>query len=96
MLLGLCLGPIYPTAIAVTTARFDQATGAATSIVIAIGSLGGMLLPWLQGVLMEQSGVQQSVLLIVATTGGQIVLYGAYRLLDYQRRPNVTQPLEHS
>ncbi len=62
---------------------------------IAIGSLGGMLLPWLQGVLMERSGLQASVLLIVATTAAMIVFYGAYTLLDNRRPTKVPRPLEH-
>lgn len=96
LVLGVCLGPVYPTAIAVTTTRFREATGTVTSIVIAIGSLGGMLLPWLQGVLMERSGLQASVLLIVVTTVTMLVFYAAYCLLDNRRLTKVPRPLEHT
>ncbi len=94
LLLGVCFGPIYPTAIAVTTTGFRHATGAATSIVMAIGSVGGMLLPWLQGVLMERSGLQSSVLLVVAAAVAMLVLYGVYSLLHDRQPVVVTQRLE--
>ncbi len=66
LLLGFCLGPIFPTALAITTASFRRAPGTAASVVIALGSLGGTLLPWLQGVLMERVSPAASVLLVAA------------------------------
>lgn len=68
LLLGFCLGPIFPTALAITTASFRQAPGTAASVVVALGSLGGSLLPWLQGVLLERVSPAASVLLVAAGT----------------------------
>jgi fucose permease len=68
LLLGFCLGPVFPTALAITTASFRQVPATAASIVIALGSLGGTMLPWLQGVLLEQASPAASVLLVAVCT----------------------------
>ncbi|MFL5806944.1 MAG: MFS transporter [Roseiflexaceae bacterium] len=68
LLLGFCLGPIFPTALAIATASFRQAPGTAASMVVALGSVGGTLLPWLQGVVLERAGPAASVLLVAACT----------------------------
>ena len=47
--LGLSFGPIYPTAVVLTTARFPQVPGKATSLVTSLGSLGGIVVPWALG-----------------------------------------------
>jgi fucose permease len=62
--IGVCFGPIFPTALAIVTSTFRRAPGTAASVAVAMGSLGGMLLPWLQGALLEHSGPAASVLLI--------------------------------
>lgn len=54
LLLGFSFGAVYPTTIAITTARFQQGPGKAAGLVAAMGSVGGMALPWLQGILLER------------------------------------------
>jgi fucose permease len=56
LLLGFCIAPTYPAVVARATAAFRHAPGRATSIVAAMGSLGGSVLPWLQGVILAQAG----------------------------------------
>jgi len=56
LVIGFSFGSIYPTCLAFTTAVFSQGPGKAASVVAAMGSLGGMALPWLQGVLLVRSG----------------------------------------
>jgi FHS family Na+ dependent glucose MFS transporter 1 len=60
LLIGFSLGSIYPTVMALTTAVFAQGPGKAASVVAAMGSLGGMALPWLQGVLLVKTGPSAS------------------------------------
>jgi fucose permease len=94
LLLGLCFGPIVPTALAITADSFRQATGTAASVVVALGSLGGMLLPWLQGVLLERSGPSASVLLVAAGTLLMLALHSGPRLLAARRSRTAGFPLE--
>ena len=63
---GLSFGPIYPTAVALTTARFPHTPGRATSLVTSLGSLGGVVIPWLQGWLLIQVSPWASILFIAA------------------------------
>ncbi len=56
VLTGLCFGAIYPTTMALVSQLFQRTPGKAVSMVASAGSVGGMLLPWLQGVLLERSG----------------------------------------
>lgn len=64
VLLGLGLGPTFPTALAVITAAFPGASGSATSLSMAVGFVGGMLIPWLLGVIMEAQGPRAGTLLL--------------------------------
>jgi fucose permease len=66
ILIGFCFGPIFPTALSIVTATFRRAPGTAASVVVAMGSLGGMLLPWIQGALLESRGPSSSTLLVAA------------------------------
>jgi MFS transporter, FHS family, L-fucose permease len=94
LMLGLCFGPIFPTALAITAANFRQATGTAASIVVALGSLGGMSLPWLQGVLLERGGPSASVLLVAAGTLVMLALHSMPRLLAVRRSRATGRRLE--
>jgi fucose permease len=66
LVLGLWSGPPYPTIVAITTATFPNGPGKATSVVVAMASLGAATLPWLQGVLLERVSSLAMVLLFVA------------------------------
>jgi fucose permease len=79
--LGLCFGPVYPTAIALLADSFREQPGTAISIVSALGSLGGMLLPWLQGNLLASGGPPASALLIAAGTLAMLALHAGRRLI---------------
>ena len=64
VLLGLGLGPTFPTTLAVITAAFPGASGSATSLAMAVGFVGGMVIPWLLGVIMEAQGPRVGALLL--------------------------------
>ena len=85
MLLGFSLGPVFPTTVAITTGAFPRASGTATSVVLGVGSGGGIVLPWLQGVLLDWQGPRASVLLVLACAGAMLSTYLGYRAL--RRRP---------
>lgn len=87
LILGLGFGPVFPTAIAKATAVFATASGAAASLIVASGSLGGMLIPWLQGVVLEKSGPFAAILLTLFGCLGMLACFG---LLDgLQKRARV-------
>ena len=73
-IIGLGCGPIFPTALAMTTDAFAQSPGLAASIVIALGSLGGILIPWLQGVILTQGHAQLSSVFVALLAGGMVLL----------------------
>jgi fucose permease len=74
LLIGFCFGPIFPTALSIVTATFRRAPGTAASVVVAMGSLGGMLLPWAQGALLESRGPDASVVLVAACSVAMLAL----------------------
>jgi fucose permease len=52
LITGLFFGPIFPTIFSITTSLFNQSSGKAASIVVAMASLGGMVIPPLHGILL--------------------------------------------
>jgi fucose permease len=68
ILSGFCFGPIFPTAIAITTAAFPQGASKAASAVIALGSTGGMIIPWIQGIVLLNVSARLSVTFIAVLT----------------------------
>ncbi|MEW5873366.1 MAG: MFS transporter [Chloroflexota bacterium] len=75
MVLGLGFGPVFPTTLALVTVAFPGAAGAAAGVVVALGSLGGMLLPWVQGLLLEQVGPAGSLALTSGACLLMLLLY---------------------
>ena len=63
LLIGFGLGPIFPTVIAQSATRFPTASSSTTTIVIAAGCFGGMLLPWLAGYALASYGAINFMLL---------------------------------
>jgi fucose permease len=49
-------GTVYPTTVALATAVFSANKGRAVSVLLAAGSMGGILLPWFAGLLLDGSG----------------------------------------
>jgi len=89
LLLGLCLGPIYPTTVALVTATFYHAPGTAAGIAVAMSSAGGVLLPWLQGIVLERNGPAFSVLLVAGDTMMMLAFCGLGLLLLRTPRPTL-------
>lgn len=75
MLFGLGCGPVFPTALAITTRSFPQIPGQAASTMIALGSLGGIIVPWLQGLILGNGDTRWSVA-FVAVLAGAMLTFG--------------------
>jgi len=92
LLIGFCFGPVFPTALSIVTATFRRAPGTAASVVVAMGSLGGMLLPWVQGTLLESRGPAASVIFVAAGTLAMLV-FDIGRGLWSSRQSTVVNPI---
>jgi FHS family glucose/mannose:H+ symporter-like MFS transporter len=79
-IIGFCFGPTYPTMMAIITRAFPAEAGKAAGLAAAMGSVGGMLLPWLQGVILERLGTAPSALftccMTVIMAGIALALFG--------------------
>jgi fucose permease len=71
---GLFFGPVYPTTFSISASLFKESSGKAAGMIVALASLGGMLLPPLQGVVLTRFGNQSSVLLIALYAAGMLVV----------------------
>jgi fucose permease len=63
LIIGFGLGPIFPTVIAQSATRFPTASSATTTIVIASGNFGGMLMPWAAGYVLAACGAVNFMLI---------------------------------
>jgi fucose permease len=54
LLIGFFTGSVYPTVMSLVTTAFPESPGKAASVIAAMGSIGGMLIPLAQGYLQEQ------------------------------------------
>ena len=58
---GFGFGPMFPTALALSSELAPGRAGAAGSLVVASGSVGAMFLPWAAGALMPAIGISGSI-----------------------------------
>ena len=86
VLLGLSFGPIFPTLVVIVTEIFPAAPSRAVSLVIASSSLGGMLLPPTQGLLLERVGPLASAAQIAVCCAAILVLLLLQRRSTEARR----------
>jgi fucose permease len=78
LLLGLVFGPIWPVTFAVGTSEYSQGAGAATGLITTAGSIGGLVTPWLLGVLLG-IGPRPAMALVLAGAAAMALLAGAVR-----------------
>lgn len=57
LFMGFCFAPIYPTMMAIITSVYPKDAGKAAGVVASMGSVGGMVLPWLLGVVLADLGL---------------------------------------
>ncbi len=75
LILGVAYGPVFPTAVVLATERFPAAASRAVGVLVSVASMGGMVLPPLQGVLLERVSPLASVLLVALGAAGMVVAY---------------------
>lgn len=93
ILTGMSFGPIFPTVTALVTANFKQEPGKAVGVMTSMGSIGGALLPLLQGLVLDRYGDSASVRLTACLAVLMLVLLLAARM---QRNRAATQKLEEA
>jgi MFS transporter, FHS family, glucose/mannose:H+ symporter len=81
LLLGLSFGAIFPTVFATITTAFPKGPGTAGSIGTAMGSVGGLSMPPLMGVLLVSYSPRASMVFVAVGVVVMTVLYGLSRLL---------------
>ncbi len=81
LLLGLAYGPVFPTMVGLATTSFPATPGFAGSFVMVMGTVGGMIIPWFQGLLMAGSGPRASVVMIAV---GTVVMLGLQQIAKRQ------------
>lgn len=89
VLFGFFLGPVYPTVVSLVTTTFVEAPGRAASFVMAMGSIGGMTIPWLLGALLDLSGTYASITLLAGCALGMLALHIASALAPGRRASGV-------
>ncbi len=83
LLLGLCLGALYPVLLAHTGHCFAARRAAAIATVSAAGSLGGFTIPWATGLLGDQQGILIAASSLFFWTG--LIAISGFALLRLQR-----------
>jgi fucose permease len=75
LLTGFGFGAVYPTVMAIVNTTFHRSPGKAASLVAALGSGGGMILPWLQGILLERYGPPASAWFVAVLVVGMLIIF---------------------
>jgi fucose permease len=81
IVIGFSLGPVYPAVIALTTMNFRNTPGKSTGIVVAMGSVGGTIMPWLQGLILVQMGAVANAVYVVVGSLAMLAAFIAARVL---------------
>jgi MFS transporter, FHS family, Na+ dependent glucose transporter 1 len=89
VLIGFFSGAVYPTVMSLVTTTFKRDTGKAASVVAAMGSIGGMLIPLGQGYLLEN--VSPSASAWFATFGLFLMLALFGLIIRSERREKTAQ-----
>jgi FHS family Na+ dependent glucose MFS transporter 1 len=88
--LGFFMAPIWPTGFTLI-GQSIQLTARASGIVLLGDSLGGMVLPWLVGQVLETLGVRVMVGLIFASLVGNLLMFGMILRLRKARQAGSEQ-----
>jgi fucose permease len=84
VLTGYCLGPIFPTTIALMSSLIEgRLLSSAIGFVASLGSLGGALFPWIAGNLAQQVGLWTLLPYVMILT---VVMFGFWLALQGRSR----------
>jgi fucose permease len=79
VLTGAALAGIYPTLLGIAGTRFREHSGTVFGILFTIALAGGMLMPWLAGLLAERAGLRWVFALVAGNFAAIAVLNTAVR-----------------
>jgi fucose permease len=83
-------GPVYPTTVAWTISEFPTEQGKAVGFLVALGNIGGILLPWVAGILLINSGkVGYLGFVLFSVLGMLAILYLIRRRINSRITTNV-------
>ena len=83
LLIGFSFGAVYPTVMAIITSRYPENPGKAASICAAMGSVGGVSIPYVQGYLLDTISPAASAVFIAVT---MVVMLGIVFVLSRMTR----------
>jgi MFS transporter, FHS family, L-fucose permease len=90
MLIGLACGPIFPTTLALV-ATIARGRSAATSLALAIGNVGGALIPPALGLVLSGAGPAAAAALVLALSLIVVAIFGLVAWVSRrERRKSVT------
>jgi FHS family Na+ dependent glucose MFS transporter 1 len=92
---GLCMASIFPTILNDASSRMRM-TGKTTSWFFVGASLGGMLIPWLIGQLIEPFGPSAAMLTVLIAMVGAIILFVALNSAQKNALPSPTDSIPES
>lgn len=78
LIAGFGFGPVYPTIIVIVTTLFREAPGKAASVVAIMGGIGGGVIPWVQGILLDQVSPAAGVMFVGA---GAVLMVGLWAVV---------------
>jgi fucose permease len=78
---GFGCGPVFPSTLAIVNNRYPESRGTASGVLMAIGTFGAVVIPWLQGQI--GGGLNGGMILIL---GGSIVMFGLVLAIQQQMR----------
>lgn len=85
LLTGFGLGPVYPTTMALIGTAFTTRAGTVIGATQAIGTIGGMGLPFLEGILIDAFGPPGGARLLAIAIGA-IIVFAAVSVTTIRRR----------
>ena len=74
ILIGLFIGTVYPTSVGLMVDIFPNDRGKAVGLLTAMGSIGGLSLPWLAGVMLENLSPPAYALFLLAQAAIMLTL----------------------
>ncbi len=75
LLTGLCYGGLYPVVISIATMTFASNSGKAASVIVTMGTIGGLTVPTLAGLVLENISSVAYTWMIVIVLGTMLLLY---------------------
>ncbi len=74
---GLCLGPVWPTTVAIAA---EGGVASATAATVTMGNAGGLVLPWAQGKVLVGAGPGQGVAVTAVLCGLMFCVVASFRI----------------